>query len=72
MKEFDLKKYISEDKLKESQADQLAPKINDAISSIDDSMSYKDFTQAVAKVLEEEYGTHNYKPFLQELVNNLK
>jgi hypothetical protein len=35
-------------------------------------MSYKDFAQAVAKVLEEEYGTHNYKPFLQELVNNLK
>ena len=73
MDNFDLKKYLAEGKLgEESQAKQLSTKINDAIVSIDDSMSYKDFAQAVALVLKEEYGTHLFKIFIEELVKNLK
>jgi len=58
--------------IEQTQADQLAPKINAAITSIDDSMSYVDFAQAVAKVLKDEYGTHNFEPFLQELNKQLR
>ena len=73
MDKFNLKEFISENKLVEkSQAEQLSTKINDAIVSIDDSMSYKDFAQAVALVLKEEYGTHLFKIFIEELVKNLK
>ena len=54
--------------LKESsQSDKLASEINRSISKIDDSMSYIDLAQAVAKILKDEYGSHNYEPFMKEL-----
>jgi hypothetical protein len=34
---------------------------------IDDSMSYKDFADAVANILIDEYGTHNFNPFMEVL-----
>ena len=56
------------DMIKEStQSDKLASEINRAISRIDDSMSYVDFAHAVAKILKNEYGSHNYEPFMKEL-----
>lgn len=53
-------------------SDKLSKEINKSINKIDESMSYKDFASAVAKVLKDEYGTHNYKPFVSELVKKLK
>ena len=54
--------------IKESaQSDKLASEINRAISRIDDSMSYVDLAQAIAKILKDEYGSHNYEPFMKEL-----
>jgi len=50
-----------------SQSDKLASEINRSISKIDDSMSYVDLAQAVAKILKDEYGSHNYEPFIKEL-----
>ena len=51
---------------------ELAPKINDAIISVDDTMSYTHFAQAVAKVVRDEYGSHLYGKFAKELIDNLK
>ena len=50
-----------------SQSDKLASEINRSITKIDDSMSYIDFAHAVAKVLKNEYGSHNFEPFIKEL-----
>ena len=50
-----------------SQSDKLASEINRSISKIDDSISYVDLAQAVAKILKDEYGSHNYEPFMKEL-----
>jgi len=50
-----------------TQSDKLASEINRAINRIDDSMSYVDLAQAVAKILKDEYGSHNYEPFMKEL-----
>jgi hypothetical protein len=50
----------------------LAPMISKAIIDIDDSMSYVDFAQAVAQVLKDDYGKHNYEGFIAELKKNLK
>jgi hypothetical protein len=60
------------DTLNESLSGKLAPKISKAISEIDDSMSYSDFAGAVAQVLREDYGSHNYESFITELKKNLK
>lgn len=51
---------------------ELAPKINDAILSVDDNMSYIHFAQAVAKVVRDEYGSHLYDKFAKELISKLK
>lgn len=45
----------------------LAQSIKDAMEKIHAEMSYKDFAAAVAKVLQDDYGDHNYKPFMDEL-----
>ncbi len=60
------------DFLNESKAsDALAKEIDKTMIKIDDSMSYKDFAAAVATILRDEYGKHNYMPFIEELKNNL-
>lgn len=50
-----------------SKSQQLSMAINNAMVKIDDSMSYKDFAEAVASILINEYGTHNYAPFMEIL-----
>lgn len=49
----------------------LAAKINDAIVSVDENLHYGVFAKAVAEVLESEYGSHNYQPFIDELSSAL-
>jgi uncharacterized protein (UPF0297 family) len=53
------------------ESDILAKEIDKAIVKIDDSLSYKDFALAVAKVLKDEYGTHNFAPFMEVLHKDL-
>ena len=45
----------------------ISSNINKAIISLDPEMSYVDFAKGVAQVLIDEYGTHNYEPFVREL-----
>jgi hypothetical protein len=52
-------------------SNKLSNEINKAIMKIDDSMSYEDFASAVAKILIDEYGTHNYEPFMKVLHKEL-
>ena len=59
--------YIVESK----ESDALAKEIDKAMIKIDDSMSYKDFADAVATILRDEYGKHNYMRFIEELKNKL-
>jgi hypothetical protein len=54
-----------------NKSDRLAVIISKGISSIDSEMDYKDFAKAVAKIMFDDYGTHNYKPFVQELAKEL-
>jgi len=53
--------------LNENVAAQAAKAIDDAITSVDDSLSYKDFALAVAAILKDEYGSHNFGPFMKVL-----
>ena len=41
--------------------------MNDAIESVDENLSYKDFALAVAAILKDEYGSHNFAPFMEIL-----
>jgi len=45
----------------------VAKAIDTAISSVDENLSYKDFAIGVAAVLKDEYGTHNFTPFMEVL-----
>ena len=48
-------------------------KIRDNIlAAIPDSYSYKDLAQDIAYIIQEEYGSHNIKPFLQTLTQKLQ
>jgi len=53
--------------LNENKAAEAAKAMDDAISSVDDSLSYKDFALAVAAILKDEYGSHNFNPFMEIL-----
>lgn len=55
----------------EKQVAPTAAGINKVIDSIDDSMHYGVFAKAVAKVLKDEYGSHNIKPFMDILHKEL-
>jgi hypothetical protein len=57
------------DESKES--DKLATEINKSMLKIDDSMSYEDFALSIAKILKDEYGEHNYDPFMKVLHKEL-
>ena len=52
-------------------SEQLSEDIINSIFRIDDSMHYQDFAIAVARVLEDSYGSHNYLPFISELKRQL-
>jgi hypothetical protein len=70
MKTFN--EYREEGFINESKSsDVLAKEINKAMIKIDDSMSYTDFALAVSKILKDEYGSHNYSPFMKVLHNEL-
>ena len=62
------KEYILESK----KSDMLAKEISKSMIYIDDSMSYEDFALAVAKILEDDYGKHNFEPFMKSLHKKLK
>lgn len=55
----------------ENQVAAAAKAINDAIVSIDDSMHYGVFAKAVAHILKDEYGSHNFNPFMEVLHKEL-
>ena len=59
--------YLNEAGLGSSKAQSLSVAINDAMIQIDDSMSYRDFAIAVAILLKDEYGSHNFGPFMEVL-----
>lgn len=59
--------YLNEAGLGSSQAQTLANLINDAIMQVDESLSYRDFAVAVAIILKEEYGSHNFGKFMEVL-----
>lgn len=59
--------FINESK----ESDKLAIEINKSMLKIDDSMSYEDFALAVANILINEYGEHNYDPFMKALHKEL-
>lgn len=45
----------------------LAGLINKAIDSVDQNLSCKDLAEAVAYILKQNYGSHNFEPFIQTL-----
>ncbi len=60
-------KYLQEANLNESQADLVAKAIDQAIAGVDESLGYSDFAKAVAIILKDEYGAHNFNPFMEVL-----
>ncbi len=63
--------YLNEAGLGSTKSQKLANSINSAMIEIDDSMSYVDFADAVASILIDEYGTHNFNPFMERLQSKL-
>ena len=59
--------YLNEAGLGSSKSQSLANAINAAMLQIDDSMSYTDFAEAVSSILIDQYGTHNFAPFMEVL-----
>ena len=41
-------------------------------NTIPENTNYEDLAKAIAKILKEDYGSHNFKPFITTLVNELK
>ena len=59
--------YLQEANLNESKADLAAKAIDQAIAGVDESLGYSDFAKAVAIILKDEYGAHNFNPFMEVL-----
>jgi len=55
-----------------AKSEKLASLINSVIDKVDSSLSYKDFAMAIGKILKDEYGSHLYSMFVQELNKELK
>lgn len=55
-----------------AKSEKLAILITKVIDKVDKSLSYKDFAMAVGKILKDDYGSHVYSIFLQELNKELK
>lgn len=58
---------LSEQQLNENKVAAVAKAIDDAIVSVDDSLGHKEFALAVAQILKDEYGAHNFNPFMEIL-----
>lgn len=54
-----------------SKVQELAKEITKTIIMIDDNLGYDDFAAAIAIILSEEYGSHNFQPFINVLSNEL-
>jgi len=54
-----------------NKVDQLYKAMSEAMDNIDDNMSYVVFALAVAKLLKEEYGEHNFSNFQETLKYSL-
>lgn len=67
MSEFNIYDWNRKRHLNESQADAVAKAIDSALTSVDESLSYSDFAKGVAKVLKDEYGSHNFGKFMEVL-----
>ena len=52
--------------------EKLAKRFSYAISTVDESLHFRDFASAVALVLKEDYGSHLYEGFLSQLKKDLK
>jgi hypothetical protein len=63
--------YLTEAGLNSTNSQLLVNSIKSAMLQIDDSMSYKDFAEAVAFILINDYGTHNFSPFMKVLHSRL-
>jgi|FLOH01.1.fsa_nt_gi hypothetical protein len=76
MSQFDQSKWrknqlLQEAGLLESVADQAAKAIDAAIASVEEIISYKDFALAVAEILKDQYGAHNFDKFMEVLHTEL-
>ena len=59
--------YLKEANLHEEKADLAAKAMDQAIAGVDESLSYSDFAKAIATILKNEYGAHNFNPFMEVL-----
>lgn len=66
-----LKSFMGADDFEKATNPKLSKLISNSIATIDPEMSYVDFAKGVAQVLIDEYGTHNYEPFIKELKKSL-
>ena len=64
MGQFDVNKWMKDSLLNRHLSESLA---NELGKVIPEDTSYKDFAQAVAKILREDYGSHLYGPFMEVL-----
>ena len=70
MERASLKGFLNEEGVRSpdgSKARKLQKLIDESINLVDESLSYKDFADAVALQLEDTYGGHNYQMFLDHL-----
>ncbi|QOY55413.1 hypothetical protein HUE87_04025 [Candidatus Sulfurimonas marisnigri] len=58
-------------KIDTTKATKLQKLISTSIEKVDDSLDISTFAKAIANVLEEDYGTHNYKTFFTVIQKEL-
>ena len=68
---LDLPMLNEEDSKEYSKYLDLYSKILKAIDEVDENLSYKELSSAVAKIVKDEYGLHNIKPFIDDLKDKL-
>ena len=68
---WNLQRYKTNAGLNENKADLAAKAIDQAIAGVDESLGYSDFAKAVAAILKDEYGAHNFNPFMEVLHSEL-
>ena len=64
---WNLQRYKTNAGLNENKANLAAKAIDQAIAGVDESLGYADFAKAVATILKDEYGAHNFNPFMEVL-----
>jgi hypothetical protein len=76
MSGFNISSYLKNQYLAEageasSKATSLVPLILNAISKVDDDLSYKDLAETISIILTDHYGSHNFGPFMDVLHSKL-